>query len=187
MWQHMNSRPHNPTTPTNNTAFVRDVDEGIRRVLSGAGDYAFIMESAMAQYEVNRRPCDLKIIEPDPDDASMNNVVYAIATQKKSPLLELLNRELLRMIKAGYLEQRFKHWWRHDEAEEKRRNCSSRAIAHTAFSDAVDGTGWKTPNATANNNKSGAESLPFPALANMLLSSIIVIFFSWYIFTLKFV
>jgi len=49
MWQVMNSTPE---------VFVKTTDEGVERVRSSRGKYAFLLESTMNDYYNQRKPCN---------------------------------------------------------------------------------------------------------------------------------
>lgn len=87
--------------------FPKTTKDGIRKVREGKGKYAFIMESAMAQYAVSERPCDLKVVgEP------MAERRYAFGVQKGNPtLLNNLNDAIVRMKNRGELVQLQKRWF----------------------------------------------------------------------------
>lgn len=72
MWEFMNSRKH---------VFVHSYDEGIRRVRTSKGKYAFLIESPRIDYVNNREPCDTMKVGRNFDAKG-----FGIATPLGSPL-----------------------------------------------------------------------------------------------------
>jgi len=73
MWQFMRESRRN--------VFVSTVDEGVARVRSSKGRYAFLLESTMNDYYNQRKPCNTMKIGADLDSKG-----YGIATPLHSPL-----------------------------------------------------------------------------------------------------
>ncbi|XP_074643234.1 glutamate receptor 2-like [Tubulanus polymorphus] len=96
------------------SVFVKLVDEGIERVRASDGQYAFIMESGMANYQVNQKPCDLTTIGYPLAIRS-----YAFAVQRNSPYLEKINDALLQLRENGELVQLQKKWFKGECATEE--------------------------------------------------------------------
>lgn len=64
----------------NPSAMMDTVWEGVERVRSSKGRYAFMLESVYNDYLSNRRPCDTMKVGPN-----LNNKGYGIATPRSSP------------------------------------------------------------------------------------------------------
>ncbi|XP_064621441.1 glutamate receptor-like [Lineus longissimus] len=89
------------------TVFMKTISDGIARVRSSGGRYAFIMESAMATFVVNKSPCDLtKVGYP------LNIANYAFATAKGSPYHRDLSDAMLLLQENGELVQLEKKWFK---------------------------------------------------------------------------
>lgn len=71
MWEFMNSRKH---------VFVSTYDEGIRRVRTSKGKYAFLIESPKNDYINEREPCDTMKVGRNLDAKG-----FGIATPLGSP------------------------------------------------------------------------------------------------------
>lgn len=72
MWEFMNSRKH---------VFVHTYDEGIRRVRTSKGKYAFLIESPKNEYINEREPCDTMKVGRNLDAKG-----FGVATPLGSPL-----------------------------------------------------------------------------------------------------
>jgi glutamate receptor, ionotropic, invertebrate len=72
MWEFMNSRKH---------VFVHTYDEGIRRVRTSKGKYAFLIESPKVEYTNMREPCDTMRVGRNLDAKG-----FGVATPLGSPL-----------------------------------------------------------------------------------------------------
>lgn len=72
MWDFMNSRKH---------VFVHSYDEGIRRVRTSKGKYAFLIESPKNEYINQREPCDTMKVGRNLDAKG-----FGVATPLGSPL-----------------------------------------------------------------------------------------------------
>lgn len=72
MWEFMNSRKH---------VFVHSYDEGIRRVRTSKGKYAFLIESPKNEYINEREPCDTMKVGRNFDAKG-----FGVATPLGSPL-----------------------------------------------------------------------------------------------------
>ncbi|VDN53767.1 unnamed protein product [Dracunculus medinensis] len=86
------------------TVFVNSSKEGIERVK--AGNYAYIMESTMIEYYMER-DCDLQRI-----DALLDSKGYGIALPKGSPLRNLLSQAILKLQERTILEALKNKWWK---------------------------------------------------------------------------
>uniref|UniRef100_A0A915B0N1 Ionotropic glutamate receptor C-terminal domain-containing protein n=2 Tax=Parascaris univalens TaxID=6257 RepID=A0A915B0N1_PARUN len=96
MWSVMQS-----TTPT---VFVNSSREGIAR--AKAGNYAYLMESSMLEYYMER-DCQLQRI-----GGLLDSKGYGIALPKGSPLRDILSRTVLRLQERTILEALKNKWWK---------------------------------------------------------------------------
>uniref|UniRef100_A0A1B6DDF8 Ionotropic glutamate receptor C-terminal domain-containing protein n=1 Tax=Clastoptera arizonana TaxID=38151 RepID=A0A1B6DDF8_9HEMI len=95
IWQYMQDNPEVMTSSN---------EEGVARVLNDK--YAFFMESASIEYEVERK-CDLTQV-----GSLLDNKGYGIAMQKDSPYRHALITSLLTLQENGKLTQLKKKWWK---------------------------------------------------------------------------
>jgi len=72
MWDVMNST---------RGVFVKTTQEGVERVMSSRGKYAFLLESTMNEYYNQRKPCNTMLVGDNLDSKG-----YGIATPIGSPL-----------------------------------------------------------------------------------------------------
>ncbi|EPB72255.1 Ligand-gated ion channel [Ancylostoma ceylanicum] len=84
--------------------FVNSSKEGIARVK--AGNYAYMMESSMLEYYMER-DCQLQSI-----GGLLDSKGYGIALPKGSPLRDLLSRTVLQLQERTILEALKNKWWR---------------------------------------------------------------------------
>lgn len=84
MWDFMNSRKH---------VFVHSYDEGIRRVRTSKGKYAFIMESPKIDYINGREPCDTMKVGPNLDARG-----FGVATSMGSTLRWVRTRHKIECV-----------------------------------------------------------------------------------------
>ncbi|XP_017488759.1 PREDICTED: glutamate receptor ionotropic, kainate 2-like, partial [Rhagoletis zephyria] len=95
MWRFMENRP---------SVFVKDYDEGVRRV--NEGNYAFLMESAMLDYKVQRN-CNLTQI-----GGLLDSKGYGIATPVGSPWRDKISLEILHLQEKGVIRMLYDRWWK---------------------------------------------------------------------------
>nr|XP_053636465.1 glutamate receptor ionotropic, kainate 2-like isoform X4 [Cherax quadricarinatus] len=96
MWRFMeNKKP---------SVFVHTYDEGVRRVLEG--NYAFLMESSMLDYYVQRN-CNLTQIGGLLDSKS-----YGIATPMGSPWRDKISLAILELQEKGVIQVLYNRWWK---------------------------------------------------------------------------
>ncbi|XP_064104775.1 glutamate receptor ionotropic, kainate 2-like [Macrobrachium nipponense] len=96
MWRFMeNKKP---------SVFVHSYDEGVRRVLEG--NYAFLMESSMLDYYVQRN-CNLTQIGGLLDSKS-----YGIATPMGSPWRDKISLAILELQEKGVIQMLYNRWWK---------------------------------------------------------------------------
>uniref|UniRef100_A0A1I7XCW4 PBPe domain-containing protein n=1 Tax=Heterorhabditis bacteriophora TaxID=37862 RepID=A0A1I7XCW4_HETBA len=84
--------------------FVNSSKEGIARVK--AGNYAYMMESSMLEYYMER-DCHLQRI-----GGLLDSKGYGIALPKGSPLRDILSRTVLQLQERTILEALKNKWWR---------------------------------------------------------------------------
>lgn len=115
MWRYMESKKPN--------AFVQKYEDGIKRVLED--DYAFLMESTMLDYAV-QRDCNLTQI-----GGLLDSKGYGIATPKGSPWRDKISLAILEMQEKGVISLLYDKWWkntgdvcnRDDKSKESKANA----------------------------------------------------------------
>lgn len=115
MWRYMESRKP--------SVFVKTYEEGIRRVLDG--NYAFLMESTMLDYAV-QRDCNLTQI-----GGLLDSKGYGIATPKGSPWRDIISLAILELQEKGIIQILYDKWWkntgdvcnRDDKSKESKANA----------------------------------------------------------------
>ncbi|XP_032687021.1 glutamate receptor ionotropic, kainate 2-like isoform X5 [Odontomachus brunneus] len=96
MWRFMeNKKP---------SVFVSTYEEGIQRVLQG--DYAFLMESTMLDYIV-QRDCNLTQI-----GGLLDTKGYGIATPMGSPWRDKISLAILELQEKGEIQMLYDKWWK---------------------------------------------------------------------------
>jgi len=85
---------------------VRSNKDGVNKVISSAGGYAFMMESSSIQYIVQRK-CDLAQIGGNLDVKG-----YGIATRPGSEFKPLLDSAILQMQEEGEFHKLKTKWWK---------------------------------------------------------------------------
>ncbi|XP_019882341.1 glutamate receptor 1 isoform X1 [Camponotus floridanus] len=114
MWEFMNSRKH---------VFVKSYEEGIRRVRTSKGKYAFLIESPMNDYTNEREPCDTMKVGRNLDAKG-----FGVATPLGSPLRDPINLAVLSLKENGELAKLVERWWyertecRHSDKPDTARN-----------------------------------------------------------------
>uniref|UniRef100_A0A8C4T3P5 Glutamate receptor n=1 Tax=Erpetoichthys calabaricus TaxID=27687 RepID=A0A8C4T3P5_ERPCA len=96
MWAFMSSKQ--------NTALVKNNDEGIQRVLRA--DYAFLMESTTIEY-ITQRNCNLTQI-----GGLIDSKGYGIGTPMGSPYRDKITIAILQLQEEGKLHMLKEKWWR---------------------------------------------------------------------------
>ncbi|XP_072394933.1 glutamate receptor ionotropic, kainate 2 [Diabrotica undecimpunctata] len=115
MWRFMENR--------NPPAFVKSYEDGVQRVLEG--DYAFLMESTMLDYAV-QRDCNLTQI-----GGLLDSKGYGIATPKGSPWRDKISLAILELQEKGVIQILYDKWWkntgdvctRDDKSKESKANA----------------------------------------------------------------
>lgn len=95
MWKFMDKHP---------TVFVSTYEEGTKKVL--AGNYAFLMESTMIDYAV-QRDCNLTQIS-----GLLDSKGYGIATPKGSVWRDKLSLAVLELQEKGVIQMLYDKWWK---------------------------------------------------------------------------
>ncbi|KYN00566.1 Glutamate receptor, ionotropic kainate 1, partial [Cyphomyrmex costatus] len=115
MWRFMESK-----SPS---VFVQTYEEGIKRVLEG--DYAFLMESTMLDYAV-QRDCNLTQI-----GGLLDSKGYGIATPKGSPWRDKISLVILELQEKGVIQILYDKWWKNtgDVCNRDDKNKESKANA----------------------------------------------------------
>lgn len=86
------------------TVFVSTYEEGIKRVLEG--NYAFLMESTMLDYAV-QRDCNLTQI-----GGLLDSKGYGIATSKGSQWRDKISLAILELQEKGVIQILYDKWWK---------------------------------------------------------------------------
>ncbi|CAG9821798.1 unnamed protein product [Phaedon cochleariae] len=115
MWRFMEGRKPQ--------VFVKTYEEGVKRVLEG--DYAFLMESTMLDYAV-QRDCNLMQI-----GGLLDSKGYGIATPKGSPWRDRISLAILELQEKGVIQILYDKWWkntgdvcnRDDKSKESKANA----------------------------------------------------------------
>ncbi|KAL1516627.1 hypothetical protein ABEB36_000512 [Hypothenemus hampei] len=96
MWRFMENRKP--------SVFVPSYEEGIKRVLEG--NYAFLMESTMLDYIV-QRDCNLTQI-----GGLLDSKGYGIATPMGSPWRDKISLAILELQEKGEIQMLYDKWWK---------------------------------------------------------------------------
>ncbi|XP_034245115.1 glutamate receptor ionotropic, kainate 2-like [Thrips palmi] len=115
MWRFMeNKKP---------SVFVSTYEEGVKRVLQG--NYAFLMESTMLDYAV-QRDCNLTQI-----GGLLDSKGYGIATPKGSPWRDKISLAILELQEKGVIQMLYDKWWKNtgDVCNRDDKNKESKASA----------------------------------------------------------
>jgi len=78
MWEFMNATPE---------VFVKSTDDGVAKVRSSRGKYAFLLESTMNEYYNQRKPCNTMRV-----GELLDSKGYGIATPIRSELRSVRSR-----------------------------------------------------------------------------------------------
>uniref|UniRef100_A0A914UQJ0 Ionotropic glutamate receptor C-terminal domain-containing protein n=2 Tax=Plectus sambesii TaxID=2011161 RepID=A0A914UQJ0_9BILA len=113
MWQFMESQPN---------VFVNSSREGIER--SRNGDYAYLMESSMLEYAIER-DCDLMQI-----GGLLDSKGYGIGLPKGSPFREPISTAILRLQEKTVLTELKDKWWKQKRGGGKCANEDSKKGGH---------------------------------------------------------
>lgn len=105
------------------SVFVKTYEDGIKRVLDG--NYAFLMESTMLDYAV-QRDCNLTQI-----GGLLDSKGYGIATPKGSQWRDKISLAILELQEKGVIQILYDKWWkntgdvcnRDDKSKESKANA----------------------------------------------------------------
>ncbi|KAK5969723.1 Ligand-gated ion channel, partial [Trichostrongylus colubriformis] len=97
MWRYMESQ-----VPS---VFVSSYAEGIERVRSHKGRYAFLLEATANEYENTRKPCDTMKV-----GANLNSIGYGVATPFGSDWKDHINLAILALQERGELKKLENKW-----------------------------------------------------------------------------
>ncbi|XP_053978653.1 glutamate receptor ionotropic, kainate 2 isoform X3 [Hylaeus volcanicus] len=96
MWRFMESK--------SKAVFVQSYEEGVKKVLES--NYAFLMESTMLDYAV-QRDCNLTQI-----GGLLDSKGYGIATPKGSPWRDKISLAILELQEKGVIQILYDKWWK---------------------------------------------------------------------------
>ncbi|XP_076628803.1 glutamate receptor ionotropic, kainate 2 isoform X7 [Colletes latitarsis] len=96
MWRFMESK--------SKSVFVQSYEEGVKKVLES--NYAFLMESTMLDYAV-QRDCNLTQI-----GGLLDSKGYGIATPKGSPWRDKISLAILELQEKGVIQILYDKWWK---------------------------------------------------------------------------
>ncbi|ESO06204.1 hypothetical protein HELRODRAFT_64965, partial [Helobdella robusta] len=99
MWAFMSS--NNPTV-----IFVKTNDEGVDRVRTSKGKYAFLAESTTVDYYNQRKPCDTMKV-----GGNLDSKGYGIGMQQGSDLKDRITLTVLELHEGGELTKLETKWW----------------------------------------------------------------------------
>ncbi|KYM85527.1 Glutamate receptor, ionotropic kainate 2 [Atta colombica] len=98
MWSFMDSAKPSVFTGSNG--------EGVDRVISGKGSYAFLMESTSIEYVIERK-CDLTQV-----GGLLDSKGYGIAMPPNSPYRTAISEAILKLQEEGKLHMLKTRWWK---------------------------------------------------------------------------
>ncbi|KAH8252383.1 hypothetical protein KR038_000242, partial [Drosophila bunnanda] len=114
MWRSMdNKKP---------SAFTTTYEDGIRRV--NQGNYAYLMESTMLDYIV-QRDCNLTQI-----GGLLDTKGYGIATPKGSPWRDKISLAILELQEKGDIQMLYDKWWKNTDETCTRKSPSKQSKAN---------------------------------------------------------
>jgi len=114
MWEYMeHKRP---------SVFVKNYEEGVKRVTRG--NYAFLMESTMLDYVV-QRDCNLTQI-----GGLLDSKGYGIATPKGSKWRDPISLAILELQEKGTIQMLYNKWWKNTGDVCTRQDKSKDSKAH---------------------------------------------------------
>ncbi|XP_076271917.1 glutamate receptor ionotropic, kainate 2-like isoform X1 [Rhynchophorus ferrugineus] len=123
MWRFMENRKP--------SVFVPTYEEGIRRVLEG--NYAFLMESTMLDYVV-QRDCNLTQI-----GGLLDSKGYGIATPMGSPWRDKISLAILELQEKGEIQMLYDKWWKNTGETCTRNDKSKESKANSLGVDNIGG------------------------------------------------
>ncbi|XP_042238473.1 glutamate receptor ionotropic, kainate 2-like isoform X3 [Homarus americanus] len=90
----------------NPTVYTKSNEEGVKRVLKGDGQYAYMMESSSIEY-ITERYCDLTQV-----GGPLDSKGYGIALPPGSPYTNAISRAILSLQEGGKLQALRTRWWK---------------------------------------------------------------------------
>lgn len=90
----------------NPSVYTKSNEEGMKRVLKGDGQYAYMMESSSIEY-ITERYCDLTQVGGPLDSKS-----YGIALPPGSPYTNTISEAILNLQESGNLQKLRTRWWK---------------------------------------------------------------------------
>ncbi|RZB73481.1 glutamate receptor ionotropic, kainate 2-like, partial [Asbolus verrucosus] len=105
------------------TVFEASNEDGVKRVISSKGKYAFLMESSSIDYEVEKH-CELVQVGNQLDTKG-----YGIAMPTNAPYRTAINQAILKMQESGYLQRLKEKWWKQ---KNKSTACKKEEVADSA-------------------------------------------------------
>nr|XP_041632628.1 glutamate receptor ionotropic, kainate 2 isoform X1 [Drosophila kikkawai] len=123
MWRSMdNKKP---------SAFTTTYEDGIRRV--NQGNYAYLMESTMLDYIV-QRDCNLTQI-----GGLLDTKGYGIATPKGSPWRDKISLAILELQEKGEIQMLYDKWWKNTDETCTRKSPSKQSKANALGLESIGG------------------------------------------------
>ncbi|KAH8292604.1 hypothetical protein KR054_005529, partial [Drosophila jambulina] len=123
MWRSMdNKKP---------SAFTSTYEDGIRRV--NQGNYAYLMESTMLDYIV-QRDCNLTQI-----GGLLDTKGYGIATPKGSPWRDKISLAILELQEKGDIQMLYDKWWKNTDETCTRKSPSKQSKANALGLESIGG------------------------------------------------
>ncbi|XP_041674487.1 glutamate receptor ionotropic, kainate 2 isoform X2 [Drosophila eugracilis] len=123
MWRSMDNK--------RSTAFTTTYEDGIRRV--NQGNYAFLMESTMLDYIV-QRDCNLTQI-----GGLLDTKGYGIATPKGSPWRDKISLAILELQEKGDIQMLYDKWWKNTDETCTRKSASKQSKANALGLESIGG------------------------------------------------
>ncbi|XP_033250265.1 glutamate receptor ionotropic, kainate 2 isoform X2 [Drosophila miranda] len=123
MWRSMDNKKQ--------SAFTTTYEDGIRRV--NQGNYAFLMESTMLDYIV-QRDCNLTQI-----GGLLDTKGYGIATPKGSPWRDKISLAILELQEKGDIQMLYDKWWKNTDETCTRRSTSKQSKANALGLESIGG------------------------------------------------
>nr|XP_036674145.1 glutamate receptor ionotropic, kainate 2 isoform X2 [Drosophila suzukii] len=137
MWRSMDNKK--------TTAFTSSYEDGIKRV--NQGNYAYLMESTMLDYIV-QRDCNLTQI-----GGLLDTKGYGIATPKGSPWRDKISLAILELQEKGDIQMLYDKWWKNTDETCTRRSTSKHSKANALGLESIEIT-KRTSSIGENMNKS---------------------------------
>ncbi|KAH8269756.1 hypothetical protein KR018_000414 [Drosophila ironensis] len=123
MWRNMDNRKF--------SAFTSTYEDGINRV--NQGNYAFLMESTMLDYIIQRN-CNLTQI-----GGLLDTKGYGIATPKGSPWRDKISLAILELQEKGDIQMLYDKWWKNSEETCTRKSNSKQFKANALGLESIGG------------------------------------------------